>query len=42
MGDLPICMSVQLVHSWCLWRPEEGVQFPGTKVTDVCELSYVY
>lgn len=42
MGDLPICMSVKLVHSWCLWRPEEGVQFSGAKVTDVCELSYVY
>ena len=24
--------------AWCLWRSEEGIGSPGTKVTDDCEL----
>lgn len=23
---------------WCLWGPEEGIEFPGTEITDNCEL----
>ena len=33
---LSVCM---VVHALCLWRPEEGVRFPGTGVTDGCEPS---
>jgi hypothetical protein len=25
------------MYAWCLWRPEEGVRSPGTRVTDGCE-----
>lgn len=24
------------VHAWCPWRPEDGVRYPGTGVTDSC------
>ena len=27
-------------YAWFLWRPEEGVLFPGTGVLDGCELPY--
>lgn len=33
---LPACMYIMCRH--CPWRPEEGVGFPGTEVTDSCEL----
>ena len=26
------------MHAWCLWRPEEGVGFPGTRAVDLCEM----
>ena len=32
MGILPIRMSVQHVHAWCLWKPEEGFRSPGAGV----------
>jgi E3 ubiquitin-protein ligase NEDD4 len=38
MSVLPACMSVHHMHTWCLWRPEEGVGSPGIGVTDSCEL----
>lgn len=34
---LSACMSVYHVHDWCPGVPEEGVRFPGTRVTDACE-----
>ena len=34
---LHVCMSVHSVYSWCPWRPEEGIVFPGTKIIDGCE-----
>lgn len=37
MNILPACMHVYHVHDCCPQRPEEGVVFPGTGVTDVCE-----
>lgn len=37
MNILLACMHVYHVHDCCPQRPEEGVVFPGTGVTDVCE-----
>lgn len=31
---LPACLSVQFLHVWCLMRPEEVINSPGTGVTD--------
>jgi hypothetical protein len=31
-------MSAHHMHAWCPQRPEEGVGFSGTGVTDGCEL----
>ena len=31
---LPACMYVCLMHAWCLRKPEKGIGFPGTGVTD--------
>lgn len=31
-------MSMYHMHAWCPWKAEEGVGFPGTGVTDGCEL----
>lgn len=36
LSVLLACMSVFYAHAWLL--PEEGTWFPGTGVTDVCEL----
>ena len=30
-------MNVYHVHTWCLWRSEEGVQSPGTGAADGCK-----
>lgn len=30
MGVLPVCLSVHILHAWCLQRPEEGSGYPGT------------
>ena len=35
---LSACVSVYNVHAWCLRRPEEGFESPGTGVVDACEL----
>lgn len=32
-----MCLNVYQVHSWCPWRPKEGIGMPGTGVTDGCE-----
>lgn len=37
MSVLLACMSVHLLCAWCQQRPEEGVGFLGTRVTDGCE-----
>jgi len=39
VGILPIYTSVYRMHTYCLWRPrpEQGIEFPGTKVTDGSE-----
>lgn len=34
---LPTHMNMHCMHSWCSWKPEEGVRFPGTEVTNSCE-----
>lgn len=34
-------MSVDHMHVWCLWRPEEGIRCPGIVVRDGYEPSYV-
>lgn len=34
---LNACTYVHM-HSWCLCRPEEGVEFSGTGVMDVLKL----
>lgn len=28
------CMSVDHIPSWCPWRLQEGIRFPGTGVTN--------
>jgi hypothetical protein len=33
------CMSVYHICAWCPGKPEEGVRFSGTGVTDSCELA---
>lgn len=30
-------MNVYHVHTWCLWRSEEGVHSPGTGAADGCK-----
>ena len=30
-------MSVHGMHAWRPWKSEDGVEFPGTGVTDGCE-----
>lgn len=30
-------MCIYNLHAWCWQRPEEGIVFPGTEVTDGCE-----
>lgn len=37
---LPTCMFVYYV-AWCLKRTEEGIGYPGTEVTEGCELRNV-
>lgn len=34
------CMSIYHVNAWCQWKSGEGtkLQFPGTGVSDGCEL----
>lgn len=32
------CVCVCHMHAVCLWRPEEGIGFPGNVATDHCEL----
>lgn len=38
MGVLLVHMFVYYVCAWCQKRPEEGIGFPGTEITDSCEL----
>lgn len=33
------CAACMKVHALCLWKPEDGVRFPGTGVTDGLEPS---
>ena len=40
MGVLPTCMSFHHMLAWCFQRPEEGFEFPETKVIDGCELPF--
>ena len=35
MNALPECMSVYYLCIWYLWKPEDAIGFPGTRVTDV-------
>lgn len=35
---LSTCIHVHYMRPWYLWRPEVGVQSPGTPASDVCEL----
>lgn len=37
MSVLPTFMSLYLLHAWCLWRPEGGLQVPWTGVTFHCD-----
>lgn len=32
MGVLPVCISATCVQ--CLWKPEEGIEKPGIRITD--------
>lgn len=37
---VPAWKCVRYVHIWCLQRPEEGLPFPGSGVTDACEPTF--
>lgn len=39
---LVFCLNVSTctLHSWCLWRPEEGTKSPKTVVTEGCKPPY--
>lgn len=39
MGSLSACISLHHVNAQCIWRSEEGVGFPRTRVQDDCELT---
>jgi len=30
IGVLPLCMYEDQMRAWYLWRPEEGIGYPGT------------
>jgi hypothetical protein len=32
VNGLPECVYVYHIYVWCLWRSEEGIRLPGTKV----------
>lgn len=40
MSVLPVCASVHCVCVQCPQISEEGIEFPGTGVTDGCEWPY--
>jgi hypothetical protein len=33
---LPVCLSVCYVHTWSLWRSEEGIRYSGTGIIGSC------
>ena len=35
-------VCIYYMHVWCLWKPEENMRYPGTRVTDVYKLPHVY
>lgn len=35
MYGCSVCMFVCYLRAWCQWRPEKGVGYPGTGVTEV-------
>ena len=37
MNVLPACLSVHHMSAWCPGKPEEGIRFPRTGVTDGCK-----
>lgn len=42
MDGLSGCIYVHRVHAWCLWRLEEGIGSPRTRLTDCYELLCEY
>lgn len=40
MSILHLHVFVCSMHAWCLWRPEDGVQTPGTRISHNCEPPY--
>lgn len=39
-GFLLTSMSVHFIYTNGPQKPEEGIRFPGTEATDICELPY--
>lgn len=39
--NLPAVMYVCHMRTWCPWRPEMGIRFPGTYITGSCEFMSV-
>lgn len=37
MGVLPSCIYMHHVYAWQPQKPQEGIKFPGSGVTDDCE-----
>lgn len=40
MNVLSACRYVHPVCTWCLWRPEESIGSPGTRLTGIWEPLY--
>ena len=36
-----MCMGILFVYIWCLWKPEEGIRFSGTRIIDSCQFPCV-
>lgn len=38
MRLLPVYMYLHHLYTWCLWRSEEGVGYPRTRIMESCEV----
>lgn len=37
MSILSACVPVHHMYAWCAFGSEDGIEFPGTRVTGQCE-----
>lgn len=41
VSSFPSCMSVHYVRAWFLWRLENGLELPGTRVIDIFAIMWL-